>query len=1093
MKILLLKFRNINSLSGETTIDFTNPVFINDGLFAITGKTGAGKSTILDAISLALYGKTPRVDITGDENAVMTRGEKDCFSEIVFEISDKKWKASWKQEKTRTGSLKPVNRQIADYDNKIIADQVRICNAEIIKIIGLTFEQFTKVIMLAQGSFAAFLQADKNDKGELLEQITGTEIYGEISKKVYVRNRIERDKFDKILIEIGAIKIFSEEEINRYNNEIEDLAKNKEQIDSELKKLESAQNWLINLAELQKQINETSERLPELEEQAKTAEKEFEKSDQNLQSLREEHKKLSPIFLQTRELDIKISERVNSLRPILKSISELEKVKSDLSQIIDNQKRELKDSENLILVKKEWSTQNKRYEDLVANYTAIEQENQLLSELLNEINREKNDISRLSKELEEKELILQQAHNVLVEKNKIFNAKTEELNVNRAELIQTLRGKELGFYQAEKESLTSLCVRIEELIITDSKINENHKVLTSYEKSIKQSEDIIGKLKTRISEHKDNLSTLSSQIVVLEENISLTKTVQSLVDLRQNLKDGMECPLCGSKEHPYAFGNIPQLGEKEIELSNLRGLQQNKISKNLQDELELARLEVSKNNDFKNKTSEEQTLNKNLINQEGLLNGIRNNYPDFSLPGLENRSENLNKILDQKRESLKDIEKTIECANSILYVIEILRDKEIPSLLDDKQEIEKSKNEAETNQKLAIQTLKISTDSLDKSQEKYEKESESFLRKLRTYDVENIYSLKRCLDKWNDNANDIQKLTDNIKSISSYIDLNSNDLKNQITSLEEKQHIKLQLEKDIQNFSEERFQIFADKSVEEEENNLRHLIGDSENSKTKAEKEKSETISTLQSNNAILNKCKKDFLEKQNQNITDKTSDVIKKEYEEMREKADEFLQKIGAIKQALKSNNDNLESGGEKLKEKEKQIEICNKWGTLNDLIGSLDGKKYRNFAQSLTFEHLIGLSNIQLHKMSDRYILKPTSDANNPFELSVIDRYHDSEERTVQNLSGGEKFIVSLSLALGLANMTSKNMPIDTMFIDEGFGTLDSDYLDVALNALSNLQSEGKIIGIISHLSEIKERIATHIEVIPIGNGHSKIQITN
>ena len=288
MKILLLKFRNINSLSGETTIDFTNPVFINDGLFAITGKTGAGKSTILDAISLALYGKTPRVDITGDENAVMTRGEKDCFSEIVFEISDKKWKASWKQEKTRTGSLKPVNRQIADYDNKIIADQVRICNAEIIKIIGLTFEQFTKVIMLAQGSFAAFLQADKNDKGELLEQITGTEIYGEISKKVYERNRIERDKFDKILIEIGAIKIFSEEEINRYNNEIEDLTKNKEQIDSELKKLESAQNWLINLAELQKQINETSERLPELEEQAKTAEKEFEKSDQNLQSLREE-------------------------------------------------------------------------------------------------------------------------------------------------------------------------------------------------------------------------------------------------------------------------------------------------------------------------------------------------------------------------------------------------------------------------------------------------------------------------------------------------------------------------------------------------------------------------------------------------------------------------------------------------------------------------------------------------------------------------------------------------------------------------------------------------------------------------------------
>jgi exonuclease SbcC len=129
----------------------------------------------------------------------------------------------------------------------------------------------------------------------------------------------------------------------------------------------------------------------------------------------------------------------------------------------------------------------------------------------------------------------------------------------------------------------------------------------------------------------------------------------------------------------------------------------------------------------------------------------------------------------------------------------------------------------------------------------------------------------------------------------------------------------------------------------------------------------------------------------------------------------------------------------------------------------------------------------------MSERYILKLTDDTSNPFELFVIDKFQNNDIRTAQNLSGGEKFIISLSLALGLANMASKNMRIDTMFIDEGFGTLDSDYLDVALNALSNLQSEGKIIGVISHLTELKERIATHVEVVPSGNGHSKIQITN
>ncbi|KXK41219.1 MAG: SMC domain-containing protein, partial [Bacteroidetes bacterium OLB11] len=129
----------------------------------------------------------------------------------------------------------------------------------------------------------------------------------------------------------------------------------------------------------------------------------------------------------------------------------------------------------------------------------------------------------------------------------------------------------------------------------------------------------------------------------------------------------------------------------------------------------------------------------------------------------------------------------------------------------------------------------------------------------------------------------------------------------------------------------------------------------------------------------------------------------------------------------------------------------------------------------------------------LSDRYILNMSKDNSTPFELSVIDKYHNGLERTAQNLSGGEKFIVSLSLALGLSKMASKNMRIDTMFIDEGFGTLDSDYLDIALNTLSNLQSEGKIIGIISHLTELKERIATHIEIVQIGNGHSKIMINS
>lgn len=202
---------------------------------------------------------------------------------------------------------------------------------------------------------------------------------------------------------------------------------------------------------------------------------------------------------------------------------------------------------------------------------------------------------------------------------------------------------------------------------------------------------------------------------------------------------------------------------------------------------------------------------------------------------------------------------------------------------------------------------------------------------------------------------------------------------------------------------------------------------------------------------------------------------------------------RIGGIQQALRAHEENLRSSEKKLKQKEALHAECNKWGKLNELIGSSDGKKFRNYAQALTFEHLLALANRQLQKMSDRYLLKRTGDNANPFELSVIDKFQNGEERTVQNLSGGEKFIVSLSLALGLSGMAGRNMRIDTMFIDEGFGTLDADYLDVALTALSNLQNEGKVIGVISHIAELKERIATHIEVLPSGNGRSRIQITS
>jgi exonuclease SbcC len=1092
MKILNLKFKNINSLSGENEIDFTNPVFTNEGLFAITGKTGAGKSSILDAISLAFYGKTPRVDITGSENAVMTKGEKDCFAEITFEVAGKKWKSSWKQERARTGTLKPVNRQIADFNNKIIADQVRSCDAEIIKILGLTFEQFTKVIMLAQGSFAAFLQADKNDKGQLLEQITGTEIYAEISKIVFERNRTEKDKLDKISLELEAIKILTEEEIEILTNENTVIEKEKLQVDEELQKIEKAKKWLSDVSNLQTQINQAKEKLPELEEKTKTAKETFEKSELALKTAKSEQRNQEPIFKRVRELDTKISEKEKLLNPILTAISDLTKSKTELSKTIDSQNSELKKSEASLNEKQRWITDNKKYEDLVSNYSAIEKENQLLVDSSKEIEKQNSEIADLHNKLKSKISVTTKAAEVFNEKSEKLNAKTKELETKRTELAELLGGKELSKLQTEKENIANFGLQIKSLIDVENSIEESQKEIENLDEKLKQFEKSNTELAKSITADKKTIENFEQQINLLDENIKLTKTIQSLDEHRHNLKDGEECPLCGALEHPFAKGNIPKIGEKEKELASLKKQLQETNSTLQQNEKKLERLVSDNKNDSENKTKAKNILTKNTEKQKEILAELKSINSTFSIPKGENKIERLNEKLVQKQDKLKELNKLIEQATNSETVISNLRDKEIPVLQKEKEEATAYKNEAEKTQKLAEQGLKDKQESANKSQEKYKVENEEFLKKLKKYSVENIETLKKYLDFWNENKKQTEELTNQITTLKGNIAVNNKEFENQTKSLESKQKEKQNIDIEKQELEVERKVIFEDKSVDVEENRLKKLVEDSESSKTKAEQEKTDTDKKLAENKAIVTEKEKDLLNTQEQQITEKTNEELQSEFVGKKIKVDEFSQKIGANNQTLKSNADNLKTSGSKLKEKEKQQAICNKWGILNTLIGSNDGKKYRNFAQALTFEHLIGLSNRQLQKMSDRYILKSTSDTTNPFELYVIDKFQNSDERTAQNLSGGEKFIISLSLALGLANMASKNMRIDTMFIDEGFGTLDSDYLDVALNALSNLQSEGKVIGVISHLTELKERIATHVEVVPSGNGHSKIQIT-
>jgi len=201
-----------------------------------------------------------------------------------------------------------------------------------------------------------------------------------------------------------------------------------------------------------------------------------------------------------------------------------------------------------------------------------------------------------------------------------------------------------------------------------------------------------------------------------------------------------------------------------------------------------------------------------------------------------------------------------------------------------------------------------------------------------------------------------------------------------------------------------------------------------------------------------------------------------------------DLREEIGAARNMLENSEKSRRQMQAQLQRVEEQKKELQRWQLLHDLIGSADGKKYRNFAQGLSFDIMIKHANRQLQKMSDRYILLRSQEQ--PLELNIIDNYQAGEIRSTANLSGGESFLVSLALALGLSQMASRKVSVDSLFLDEGFGALDEDVLDTALNTLAGLQQDGKLIGVISHVPALKERISTQIEVITQSGGRSILQ---
>ncbi|MCK5915119.1 MAG: AAA family ATPase, partial [Deltaproteobacteria bacterium] len=259
MKILELRFKNLNSLYGEWSIDLTAPEYLADGIFAITGPTGSGKSTILDAICLALYGTTPRLGkITKSGNEIMSRQTGECYAEVTFAASAGKFRCHWSQHrahKKATGNLADAKHEIADATSgKILESKKRDVAAVIEKKTGMNFERFTRSILLAQGGFDTFLKADSDRRAPILEQITGSEIYSEISIRVHERQRDEREQLNLLQAETSGITLLTKEQEAETNLELTEKQITATKTATQIQEIEKALAWHTGIDKLRQEI-----------------------------------------------------------------------------------------------------------------------------------------------------------------------------------------------------------------------------------------------------------------------------------------------------------------------------------------------------------------------------------------------------------------------------------------------------------------------------------------------------------------------------------------------------------------------------------------------------------------------------------------------------------------------------------------------------------------------------------------------------------------------------------------------------------------------------------------------------------------------
>ncbi len=1216
MKILQIRFQNLNSLAKTWHIDFTDPAYGENSLFAITGPTGAGKSTLLDAICLALYGRTPRLSrITKTSNEIMSRHTGICFAEVEFETVKGKFRCHWSQHRSRQhagGELQQPKHEIADAAaNTILESRIRNVATRVEEVTGMDFDRFTRSTLLAQGGFAAFLQASPDNRAPILEQITGTEIYSRLSIKVHELRTDEQARLQELQQTLEHISLLTPEEEKELQKVVSDREGQGKLLKKETADIRKKMGWLDILAELKAEREEYNRQLQTMAEEEKKhapkldllvpglAAQEIEsvyqkqntllasqskelteikevaaKMDElfrlqkhtgescqdgqkQLQQAETESKKGQQLIKLVQELDLRLhaaEEQLQEHAEILKTISGQQKEEAAAIQTLEQKlAQEEKKKKELDTFFKQQTGDEKLVEEISALQLEI---NSLL-----DLQRQGSTHSRTRKKAEQDVLQKKQSMTLLTKEESSLQAQTAEvgrvLNGLQEEIQQILQGKEAETVQQDLFQSQTRKKTVQDLLLLVEEQAGKKKALDTLRRQILQEAEKEKEINGQLTLNTKEVTGLQQEITLLEKNLLLLARIQKLEAERNRLQDDSPCPLCGATTHPYSQGNIPVPSEEEAGLkeakTELRGLEkenaqlthqgivcseeQNSLTRRIKEGDEdlsrkqkrteelLANLELPslKHVDLQLLKEEEQELVQQIVSLQQNCDRLKQldrkraetGKKEKELAQMQQRLEKdllhaghqvasaeqeTERLLQEERSLFMELEKITTSLFKKLasYGISEPVLTRLPSILEElgtRAEEWKRKKEEETHTAARTLTLssklshkqeylqKLTAQTADKEEQRRKaKKSLDTLEKNRTALFGNksteeeaerlelaVKDARKMLEQWNREYAAIDNKITAARTLQEKLKSDSQQRSQEIEKQEERlgQALKSSPFSDLDEFLTARLQ-------PQELEQLIELQNDLQERRTKLQTLSKDRENALQKEEA-KQLCKEEAQE-------------LKQKLAELEKQLAEVQGQAGGAQERLKKNSADREEATERLTAIKAQKKVLSRWSRLHMLIGSADGKKFRNFAQGLTFEMMISHANRSLLHMSDRYIL--VRDKIQPLNLNVIDTFQAGEIRSTRNLSGGESFLVSLSLALGLSRMASQNVRVDSLFLDEGFGTLDEESLETALDTLSQLHEDNKLIGIISHVNALKERIPLQIEIVPGTGGRSSIK---